>query len=60
MLEQGHDVLFWENVEGGHGGAATPEQTAYLDALGYTFLARQVGLIKAAPSVTAGARPAGE
>ncbi len=44
MLEQHHDVLFWENIEGGHGGAVTPEQSAFLEALGYTFLARQVGL----------------
>jgi prolyl oligopeptidase len=44
MLEQHHDVLFWENIEGGHGGAVTPEQSAFLEALGYTFMAHQVGL----------------
>jgi prolyl oligopeptidase len=44
MLEQGHDAVFWENTEGGHGGAVTPEQTSFLLALGYTFLGQQVGL----------------
>jgi prolyl oligopeptidase len=40
MLEQGHDVLYWENIEGGHGGAADNAQMAYMYALEYTFLAR--------------------
>jgi prolyl oligopeptidase len=44
MLEQGHDVLYFENIEGGHGGAANAEQRAQMQALGYTFLARQLGL----------------
>jgi len=44
MLEQGHDILYYENVEGGHAGAADNKQSAYLNALGYTFLARQLGL----------------
>jgi prolyl oligopeptidase len=38
MLEQGHDVLYYENIEGGHGGAANNAQTAHLIALEYTFL----------------------
>jgi prolyl oligopeptidase len=38
MKEQGHDVLLYENVEGGHGGAANSKQQAYLGALAYTFL----------------------
>ncbi len=44
MIEQGHDVLFYENVEGGHGGAADNAQRAYLSAIAYAFLARQLGL----------------
>jgi len=44
MLEQGHDVLYYENIEGGHGGAANNEQYAHLSALEYTFLAKQLGL----------------
>lgn len=44
MLEQGHEVLYYENVEGGHGGAANNEQAAHLLALAYTFLAKQTGL----------------
>jgi prolyl oligopeptidase len=38
MREQGHDVLFYENVEGGHGGAADNKQAAFMSALEYTFL----------------------
>jgi prolyl oligopeptidase len=38
MREQGHDVLYWENTEGGHAGAANNEQTATMWALTYTFL----------------------
>jgi prolyl oligopeptidase len=38
MREQGHDVLYWENTEGGHAGAANNEQTATMWALTYAFL----------------------
>jgi prolyl oligopeptidase len=38
MRAQGHDVLYWENTEGGHAGAANNEQTATMWALTYTFL----------------------
>ncbi|MCF3651269.1 prolyl oligopeptidase family serine peptidase [Synoicihabitans lomoniglobus] len=38
MREQGHDVLYYENIEGGHGGAANNEQRARMNALGFTFL----------------------
>ena len=44
MLEQGHDVLYYENIEGGHGGAADNEQRALMSAMEYTFLAKQLGL----------------
>ncbi len=38
MLEQGHRVWYWENIEGGHGGAADNAQRATMQALEYTFL----------------------
>lgn len=38
MLEQGHDVRYYENIEGGHGGAANNAQAARMAALAYTFL----------------------
>ena len=43
MLKQGHDVLFFENIEGGHAGAADNEQRARLGALTFTYLWRQLG-----------------
>jgi prolyl oligopeptidase len=38
MKEMGHDVLYYENIEGGHGGAADNKQRAFMNALAYTFL----------------------
>jgi len=38
MKEQGHDVLYYENIEGGHGGAADNKQMAFMKALEYSFL----------------------
>ena len=43
MIEQGHDVLYYENMEGGHGGAANNEQRANLVALENTFLWTSLG-----------------
>jgi prolyl oligopeptidase len=43
MLDQGHDVLYYENIEGGHGGAANLKQRAYLSALIYAYLHMQLG-----------------
>jgi prolyl oligopeptidase len=42
MREQGHDVLYWENTEGGHAGAANNEQTATMWALTYAFLWKEL------------------
>lgn len=42
MLEQGHDVIYFENTEGGHGGAANNAQKANLKSLEYTFLTNQL------------------
>ena len=38
MRDMGHDVRYYENIEGGHGGAANNEQAAHMSALAYTFL----------------------
>ena len=43
MIEQGHEVFYYENIEGGHGGAADNAQRADLVALEYEFLWRQLG-----------------
>ncbi len=42
MQEQGHDVLYYENIEGGHGGAANNKQAAFMSALAYTFLLNEL------------------
>ncbi|WP_033397673.1 prolyl oligopeptidase family serine peptidase [Arenimonas oryziterrae] len=42
MKEQGHDVLYYENIEGGHGGAANNEQSAFMQALAFTFLKKKL------------------
>jgi prolyl oligopeptidase len=42
MREQGHDVLYWENTEGGHAGAANNDQQARMWALTYAFLLEQL------------------
>ena len=42
MMEQGHPLLYWENIEGGHGGAADNGQRAQMQALEYTFLWQQL------------------
>ncbi|HEX6706603.1 MAG TPA: prolyl oligopeptidase family serine peptidase [Albitalea sp.] len=38
MLAQGHDPLYYENIEGGHGGAADNAQRAHLQALEFAYL----------------------
>ncbi|MBI3285530.1 MAG: S9 family peptidase [Burkholderiales bacterium] len=39
MLDQGHDnVWYYENIEGGHGGAANNAQRADMRAITYSFL----------------------
>jgi prolyl oligopeptidase len=42
MKEQGHDILYYENIEGGHGGAANNQQAAFMSALAYTFFLREL------------------
>jgi prolyl oligopeptidase len=43
MREQGHQVRYYENIEGGHGAAADNEQRAVKWALIFEFLWRQLG-----------------
>ena len=43
MQEQGHDVLYFENIEGGHGGAADNEQRANIMGLEFAYLWMQLG-----------------
>ncbi|MGH3657685.1 MAG: prolyl oligopeptidase family serine peptidase, partial [Micromonosporaceae bacterium] len=40
MREHGHDVRYYENIEGGHGAAANNEQQAFKWALVFRFLHR--------------------
>ncbi len=42
MEAQGHDVTYYENIEGGHGGAANNAQSATMGALAYTFLKQKL------------------
>ena len=42
LTKLGHDVTYWENIEGGHGGAADAPQQAIMQALSYTFLTRHL------------------
>ena len=42
MLEQGHEVYYYENIEGGHAGSANNAQLAYRTALQYSFLLREL------------------
>lgn len=43
MRELGHAPMYYENIEGGHGGAADNAQRADMAALEYAFLWRTVG-----------------
>ncbi|MCV7230244.1 prolyl oligopeptidase family serine peptidase [Mycolicibacterium komossense] len=40
----GHQVRYYENIEGGHAGAADNAQTAFKTALSYSFLHRVLGI----------------
>jgi prolyl oligopeptidase len=42
MQSQGHDVLYYENIEGGHAGSATNPQQAFMSALEFSFLWKQL------------------
>ena len=36
------NVLYYENIEGGHGGSANNEQAAFMSSLAYSFLWNQL------------------
>ena len=42
MEAQGHDVLYFENIEGGHAGAANNTQQARMSAIEYTFMSKEL------------------
>ncbi|WP_253861622.1 prolyl oligopeptidase family serine peptidase [Mycobacterium asiaticum] len=46
----GHRVWYYENIEGGHGGAADNEQLAFKSALSYSFLWRMLSATGVATS----------
>jgi prolyl oligopeptidase len=43
LAEFGKHVVYYENIEGGHGGAADNKQRAFMDALSWSFLERELG-----------------
>jgi prolyl oligopeptidase len=43
LEEAGHPVWYYENIEGGHAGAADNAQTAFKSALAFSFLHRMLG-----------------
>jgi prolyl oligopeptidase len=42
MQAQGHDLLYYENLEGGHAGAANNAQRAFMRALSLVFLEKEL------------------
>jgi prolyl oligopeptidase len=46
----GYDVMYWENIEGGHAGAADAPQRATMSALAYRFLYRHLFGSESGPS----------
>ena len=43
LMESKQPVLYYENIEGGHGGAANNKQAAHVGALEFTFLWQRLG-----------------
>ena len=37
------EVVYYENIEGGHGGAADQKQRAYMSTLSWSFLKQTLG-----------------
>ena len=44
MMQQGHQVLFYENTDGGHAAAADHRQSAEMWGLSFVYLAQKLGL----------------
>ena len=49
MKDQGHEVLFNESSEGGHGPGATSAAQAEMWGLTYAFFAQKLGLKSKSP-----------
>jgi prolyl oligopeptidase len=45
LREAGHaaTTTYYENIEGGHGGAADPKQQAFMSCLYFEFVANTIG-----------------
>jgi prolyl oligopeptidase len=43
MEAQGHEVLFYENTDGGHAAAADHKQAAEMWALSFVYLTQKLG-----------------
>ena len=41
--DMNHDFFYYENTEGGHSAASTNHQRAFLSALTYSYLLRELG-----------------
>ncbi|HVP13947.1 MAG TPA: prolyl oligopeptidase family serine peptidase [Terriglobales bacterium] len=57
MKDRGKNVLYYENVEGGHAGAANNKQSAFMSALAYTFLWKELGGAADSTGTSSGAQP---
>lgn len=44
MLEQGHQIMYYENTEGGHGGSANLEQSILWSSLEFTYLWKKLAI----------------
>jgi prolyl oligopeptidase len=42
LSDLGSKTLYYENIEGGHGGSANNAQEAYQQALSYSFLFQEL------------------
>ena len=42
MRDMGHKIFYYENIEGGHAGAANNKQRAYMAALSYAYLYKKL------------------
>jgi prolyl oligopeptidase len=42
LSEQNHQNLYYENIEGGHGAASNNKQVAFMEALAYSFLWKEL------------------
>ena len=56
MIEAGKDVTYYENIEGGHGGAANNAQAAHMSALAYSFLWERLSGAAAPAAATNGSK----